>query len=87
MTKFAHFRDRDFAYVGGPLKLKGGCTAAYFEADGVVTFSVARCNDNENFNRKIGRAVAEGRLLKGKQVQTVTLAEGQTAYEAIVEAL
>ena len=34
--------------------------------DGVLKVAVARCSKKDSFIRKKGRAIAEGRLLKGK---------------------
>jgi hypothetical protein len=35
--------------------------------DGVLNIAVARCSKKDNFNKKIGRNIAEGRLAK-KQI-------------------
>lgn len=44
---------------------KGGATVAYEEIDGNLHFAVAVCSDRDNFCRRIGRAVASGRLKLG----------------------
>lgn len=86
--KFAHYREyEDHGPHAVPERsIKGGRTVAYTEENGVVTFAVAKCGPRDNFCRKTGRVIAEGRYLKGK-FDTIQLADGQTAYEAIGEAL
>ncbi|MDE3023598.1 MAG: hypothetical protein KGI54_17430 [Pseudomonadota bacterium] len=65
---FMHFRQETH---------KGGFTVAYRKVpdDGYhlprIEFTIARCHEGENFNRRIGRAVSSGRLLKGKDVITI----------------
>ena len=65
---FMHFRMLDD--TTGDVLPSGGATVAYKEeADGIV-YAVARCHyDDEtgkrdNFNRKVGAAIAGGRVLK-----------------------
>lgn len=43
---------------------------AKFENNTLV-FAVARCSDKDQFCRKTGRAIAEGRLSKGKFIREV----------------
>ena len=33
--------------------------------DGMLNIAVSRCSKKDNFNRKIGRSIAEGRLKRG----------------------
>lgn len=45
----------------------GGFTVAYRVLDsGVVEWNYARCNEMDNFSRKIGRDIASGRLNSNK---------------------
>lgn len=90
MTKFAHFRHIHRAEeFDAPVEVatKGGKTVAYTEENGIVRFAVATCSSRDNFCRKTGRYIAEQRLKSHKLVTTVQLVEGQSAYEAISEAL
>jgi hypothetical protein len=92
MIKFAHFRNLQDTWGGQEVSIKGGYTACYEEVQTSETartlaFTLAKCNNHENFNKKIGRAVSEGRLKAGKGVQTLQLEEGQSAYDAILETL
>lgn len=52
----------------------GGLTVA-FRCDpiaNVLVYSVARCSDQDNFNKRIGRAIAEGRLDSNKNIGVIT---------------
>lgn len=70
--------DRDIKYIHlrrydpeGNLLPKGGATIAYIidydnSADcRKLDYKIARCNYKDVFSRKIGRAIASGRMLKG----------------------
>lgn len=75
MIKFIHIRTG----------LKGGTTIGY-SFDGVgnrVVYAVAKCNANENYNKKIGRAVTTGRLNKGRG-QIVNIPEGEKITDFII---
>lgn len=69
-TKFAHVRplvENGKHYPGGEkVKVKptkGGLTIAFQRnGDLEVTYNIAKCNDKDNFCRRIGRQVAAGRL-------------------------
>ena len=42
---------------------RGGFTVAYREVDGgTVEYCVAQCSTRDNFNKKLGREIAAGRL-------------------------
>lgn len=57
---YMHYRRRDaFGTVTDP---RGGATVAIKTENGSTSFSIAWCGKKEVFNRKIGRAVATGRL-------------------------
>lgn len=62
---------------------KGGLTIAYVEdaEKGTIEFASAICHENDNFNRKLGRDIAEGRLKSGRLVNEVF--EGD--YKAFIE--
>lgn len=70
--KFLHYRrydvDNEFYDV---LSARGGVTFAYqLSEDGTqVAVAKARCNDTDNFDKRIGREISSGRLKVGKDVQ------------------
>ena len=47
-------------------------------AEGQLTLAVSRCSDKDNFVRKKGRFIAEGRLKKGKIYGIVTIPKPTT---------
>jgi hypothetical protein len=52
--------------AGGPAT-HGGFTVAYQEVKpGLIEYSIARCSTRDNFNKKLGRDIATGRLACGK---------------------
>lgn len=72
---FLHVRKLDNE---GAIETKGGTTFAFEVEDGVgtlrVKFAAAHCHgDKQNFDRKIGRLVAEGRYKKGREVNTISV--------------
>jgi len=70
-THFHHLRTGGWpdAYA-----TKGGATVAYWQPEpGVVLYAVAHCSPRDNYNKKIGRAIAEGRLYSENHVQMYTL--------------
>jgi len=42
-------------------------------SEGELKIAVARCSNNDSFNRKKGRMIAEGRLAKGKTFVTLPM--------------
>lgn len=48
---------------------RGGATVAYVPEGHGFRYSVAYCSENDNFNRRIGRAVSKGRLAHEAQSQ------------------
>lgn len=45
----------------------GGFTVAYVtNENGTIEWNYARCNEVDNFSRKIGRSIASGRLVSNK---------------------
>jgi hypothetical protein len=52
----------------------GGITVAFKEiAPGAITYAIARCSINDNFDKKKGRTIAEGRLNSPKHAETVPM--------------
>lgn len=75
-THFHHLRVADPKLSLGYLvhACKGGATVAYWQPEpGVVLYAVAHCSPRDNYNKKIGRAIAEGRLYSENHVQMYTL--------------
>ena len=48
---------------------KGGKTIAYTFEDGRLTYAVAKCGRKENYCRRTGRLISQGRLNAGKVTQ------------------
>lgn len=61
-TRFAHIRP------SGLNARDGGYTIAFMHAPehGYVSYAIARCNPKDNFNKAVGRAIAEHRLDNGR---------------------
>lgn len=60
-VKFIHLREVDI-YRGGAIDNRGGATVAYTEQGTAFEFAVARCSWQDNFNKRLGRTKAAGRL-------------------------
>jgi glycerol-3-phosphate dehydrogenase len=61
-VNFIHIRERD---AQGRISTHGGFTIAYRQtAPDEVVLATAMCNEKDNFCRRIGRAIAGGRLAK-----------------------
>ena len=57
-VEFMHFRPHDNSIV------RGGATVAILpKENNKAVIAIAFCGPNDVFNRKVGRAVAEGRLI------------------------
>ena len=59
---------------GMMLSPTGGCTFAFdlkvdHEGNPFLEFSAAVCSDKDHYNKKLGRAIAAGRLAKGDSVR------------------
>lgn len=70
--RFAHIRAQVFdPYTGEWHTLtKGGTTFCYqFLPDGKLRISKADCSLRDNYNRKIGRAVSQGRMETGRYIE------------------
>jgi hypothetical protein len=59
---YVHLRQKQ---EDGSLDVHGGATIAYIADDTTITCSLARCNVKDNFCRRVGRAIATGRLHNG----------------------
>ena len=83
-TKFIHIRARR---INGSVLEKGGITVAYdFDPyTRIARFAVAHCSKRDNYCKRIGRDVAQGRLLFGNQQAVVP--EGSSIAATIVGAL
>lgn len=85
-VKFIHLRYhfKDLRSRNNPYGIynKGGVTIAYqiFDFNRKIFFAIALCSMKDNFNRKIGRAVASGYLEKGN-CYVVNLPEGDDFYD------
>lgn len=67
-VKFLHYR----AWNRGELSPKGGATVAYVEnGDGIISYSVAWCNEADRYNKGYGRQKAAGRLLSTNHARKV----------------
>jgi hypothetical protein len=64
----------NIAHIRNKNKNLGGYTIAYTDlprdTSGNVQFTIARCNDKDNFCRKTGRAISVGRLMANKSVHS-----------------
>jgi len=84
MTKFIHFRNVDDTETG-TTATKGGVTVAFSEGEGHLTYAVAHCSPRDNYCRKTGRAIAEGRLKAGKSHKVVFGGNDDSVYETLME--
>lgn len=63
MKKFLHLRNLK---ASSEPETKGGVTFAYKVHDnGDVEVAIAKCHNKDNFCRRIGRLISEGRFNKG----------------------
>lgn len=66
----------------------GGITIAYMRhADGTFEWNYARCHSKENFSRKIGRNIAEGRFWTNKIRNYWTMVENKQAFFTLINNL
>lgn len=61
--KFMHFRNIEETGNGSIVDSRGGATVAYVQGEDGISFAVAYCHPNDNYNKRLGRAKAAGRLL------------------------
>lgn len=71
-VKFLHFRvvrlvwDDHAGTAVEEIEGKGGVTIAYVVGEEGVTYAHARCSDYDNYNKNLGRTIANNRLFAGK---------------------
>lgn len=63
-TKFMHFRTISQFDLDSSVAVKphGGATVAYVEGETGISYGIAFCHDNDRYDRKKGRTIAEGRM-------------------------
>lgn len=67
-VRFRHMR----VVKDGKIFNMGGVTVAFKEiAPGAITYAIARCSINDNFDKAKGRVIAEGRLSSPKYAETI----------------
>ena len=85
INTFMHYRKFDRK---GQIMARGGMTLAIQVDGSQVTVALAECGRKDNFNRKLGRQIASGRLSAGKEsshVHVITLPE-MTKVKSFVHA-
>lgn len=55
-----------FRFYSNPEETKNRVTVIGEHSEGMLNIAIAVCSKKDNFYRKKGRAIAEGRLKKGK---------------------
>lgn len=50
-----------------------------------IEVAVAKCHINDNFTKKMGRLIAEGRLRKNKVMDSITIEEGASVRKTFIE--
>jgi hypothetical protein len=80
---YIHLRYTD---ADGALLQQSGITVAYrFDPrEGAFAVAFARCHDNDNYNKKIGRAITTGRMAHG-DYYTVQPVEGKKDFDVVVD--
>jgi hypothetical protein len=96
MTKFVHFRNYrgEGAVIpeldGQYVCTKGGTTVAFKEhktEEGLrLEYATAHCSIRDNYCRKTGRAIAEGRLNAGKS-QNIFVSDEYSPYDLFSDLL
>ena len=98
-TQFMHYRK--FHQIGDrsgflTADSRGGATVAILPAENnTVLISVARCNPNDVFNKKVGRTISEGRIqayLNGRTslegaVQSIVVTDFDRLKETVADAI
>ncbi len=83
MVKYIHLRVHKDAFSTYP-EAKGGITFAYDITGNTINFTASKCNAKDHYNKKIGRAIAGGRLACGKGVESLIVDPNRTATETIL---
>ena len=60
-VKFLHYR----VVSGGQVEGKGGATIVFVAGEQGVSFAEAYCSYRDNYNRRLGRDIALGRMAAG----------------------
>jgi hypothetical protein len=71
----------------GQILAKGGLSLAIQQDGSEVTIALAQCSREDNFNRKLGRAVAQGRLRKAIESAPKTIVHKNIVRATIPEAV
>lgn len=61
-VRWIHLRYRS---TSGEAYARGGATIAYLHEGAMTCATIAKCHRNDNFNRRVGRAISANRLLNG----------------------
>lgn len=80
-VKFMHFRKHSNDVV----QTNGGATVAYIEGETGVSYGVAYCHDNDRYNRKKGRVIAEGRMRNERTAKASALPVEAFREAAVIE--
>ena len=59
-----------YIFHSRPVAKQARVTLVIKYVDGIVSIAASRCSAKDNFSRKKGRQIAEGRLVKGKLVDS-----------------
>lgn len=83
MNRFMHFRHTN----NGQVNSRGGATVAYQvdKNNNVTKFAIARCSDKDNYCRKTGRNLANGRL-HGAMLSHAALGQQEKTFRQAMEA-
>ena len=79
--RYLHIRRTTTYFVGEQkvheeLKLHGGFTVCFVDnLDGTLTYAVAKCHNQDNYNRKLGRESARNRLAAGGKTVKMSINE------------
>lgn len=79
--EFLHLRFTDTS--GQPLP-HGGVTVCYLPSEGKAKIGIAMCSPEQNFNRKIGRLISEGRAKTSELLTDLVKTQGEL-LEALQE--
>lgn len=83
MVKYIHLRVYKDEHSTVP-EAKGGITFAYDITGDTINFTTSTCNARDHYNKKIGRAIAGGRLACNKGVSLLSTDPNRTATEVIL---
>lgn len=72
-TKYMHFRNIEITPSLSVVHPHGGATVAYVEGETGISYGIAFCHDNDRYDRKKGRTIAEGRMRNERTSKTEPL--------------